>query len=328
MRDCELPFELKNNWPRETFYPSFSEYHEWPGHLFQIGASQSSNIALQPLVARGLTPYFHVKDAIQDWMGVSASDSDARVRQFLLFVPSFDARLDALEFSKGVLEVRSSFKVRNVHLAVLASDGQGTTRLTKPLRKKQRLSLMPNPTSLRVFIVNDKSETLDSFAEEENWSTRHRVIFAGSKYPTELMHMIRGGETDSVEFKEFIRLDDKKKTADIIKAVISFANTAGGTILIGVTDDAEIVGVDSQVPHDKRKAATFASDYFRSIRDLLKQKLNRIPPVEMHTEQIGDKTIFVIGVAEGSAKPYVNVQTKETFLRRGASDVRPTPTQN
>jgi hypothetical protein len=325
MRDCELLFDLKNNWTRETFFPSFSEYSEWPGHLFQIGTSQSSNVGLQALVARGLTPYFHVKDAIQDWVGVSVADSDARFRQFLLFVPRFDARLDALEFSKGVLEIRSSFRVHNLHLAVLANDGQTTTRSAKPLQKRQRITLMPNPTNLRVFIVNDKSETLDSFAEDEHWSTRHRVIFAGSNYSTQLMQMIRGGETDSVEFKEFIRLDDKRKAADIIKAVISFANTAGGTILIGVTDDAEIAGVDSQVPHDKRKAATFAADYFRSVREVLKQKLNRIPPVEMHTEQIGDKTIFVIRVAEGSAKPYVNVQTKETFLRRGASDVRPDP---
>jgi hypothetical protein len=325
MRDSELLFELRNSWPSETFHPSFSEYNEWPGHLFQIGVAQSSNIGLQPLVARGLTPYFHVKDAIQNWLGVAVSDSDARFRQFLLFVPRFDARLDTLEFSKGVLEIRSSYRVRDLHLAVLASDGQATTRLTQRLKRKQRLNLMPNPTSLRVFILNDKSETLDSFAEEENWSTRHRVIFAGSKYSAVLMHMIRGGETDAVEFKEFIRLDDKKKSADIIKAVISFANAAGGTILVGVTDDAEIAGVDSQIPHDSRKSATFAADYFRSIRDLLKQKLNRIPPVEMHAEQIGDKTIFVIRVAEGSAKPYVNVQTKETFLRRGASDVRPDP---
>jgi hypothetical protein len=36
-------------------------------------------------------------------------------------------------------------------------------------------------------------------------------------------------------------------------------------------------------------------------------------------------TLFVIAVGEGIAKPYVNVQTKETFLRRGARDVRPDP---
>ncbi len=89
--------------------------------------------------------------------------------------------------------------------------------------------------------------------------------------------MIRRGETDSVEFKEFIRLDDKKKAADIVKAVISFANTAGGTILVGVSDDAEVLGVDTHIPHDAKKAKTFDVDYFRGVRELLKQKLNRIP---------------------------------------------------
>jgi predicted HTH transcriptional regulator len=50
-------------------------------------------------------------------------------------------------------------------------------------------------------------------------------------------------------------LDDKKKSNDIVKAVISFANAAGGTILIGVTDDAEIVGIDGNIPHSKDMAA-------------------------------------------------------------------------
>lgn len=58
-----------------------------------------------------------------------------------------------------------------------AGDGVKTTRLTNPLEAEQQFTLMPNPTSLRVFVVNDRSEILDSFAEDENWTTRHRVIF-------------------------------------------------------------------------------------------------------------------------------------------------------
>lgn len=137
--------------------------------------------------------------------------------------------------------------------------------------------------------------------------------------------MIRGGETDKVEFKEFIRLDDKKKSNDIVKAVTSFANTTGGTILIGVPDDAEIIGIDANIPNNEDKAAIFAEDYYRGIRELLKQKLNRIPQIETRTEKVGDKTIFVVWVEEGSAKPYFNVQTREVLVRRGGSDVRPDP---
>ena len=321
----ELSFEIQNSRPNQSFNTSFSAYHGWPGCLYQIGNPQQSYIAPEPLVAIGLPPYFNAKDAIAEWAGVPVSDSDGRNRKLLLFIPRFDARLEAMDFSKGVLRINTASSIPELHLSVLATDGDTTFRCTQPLQATQEFSLMPNPTQLRIFIVNEKSEILDSFTEDQNWASRERVIFAGARYPTALMDMIRHGETDAVEFKEFIRLDDRKKSADIVKAVISFANTAGGTILIGVTDDAEILGVDANTPNDSTKAATFEEDYFRSVRELLKQKLNRIPPIEMRAERVGDKTIFVIHIEEGSAKPYVNVQTKETFLRRGASDVRPDP---
>lgn len=44
-----------------------------------------------------------------------------------------------------------------------------------------------------------------------------------------------------------------------------------------------------------------------------------------HPLRIDDKTLFIIDVQEGDAKPYFNVQTNEMFIRRGASDVRPNP---
>src|SRR5258708_37103678 len=135
-------------------------------------------------------------------MGVPVSNSDSRFRQFLLFVPRFDARLDTLEFSEGNLEVKSSFAADGLQIAVLATDGTKNIRMTKPLAAEQQFTLMPNPTSLRIFVVNDRSEILDSFAEEENWTTRHRVIFAGTTYPPQLMEMIRGGKPARLEFKE------------------------------------------------------------------------------------------------------------------------------
>jgi hypothetical protein len=321
----ELVFELKNSFPSEYFQRSYSPYHGWPGHLYDLGVSQTNFVSSDPLVAPGLVPYLNVRDAISQWVSLPVSDSDSRFQKLLLFVPRFDARIRSLEFSKGLLKTECDSSVRGLHLAVLATDGEHILRFAKALRKQQEFELMPNPTGLNVFITNNKSEILDSFVEDERWASRERVIFAGTSYSKELMNMIRRGETDSVEFKEFIRLDDRKKAADIVKAVIAFANTTGGTILIGVSDDAEIFGVDMHIPHDAKKAKTFDVDYFRGIRELLKQKLNRIPAIETSTERVGDKTILAIRVSEGSAKPYVNVQTKEIFIRRGGSDVRPDP---
>lgn len=323
----DIAIDLTNSFPQQNFYPSHSEYHEWPGNLYQLGAGQRNYVPPKPLVGLGLPPYFNVLDVVRNWIGLpSAGDSDARNGRLLLFIPTFEARLESLKFSDEVLTVESTARAGGkLWLSVLASDGHNIVRHTQELQPSQQFRLMENPTSLQIFITNESGETVDTFSEEERWASRERVIYAGASFSQDTMNTIRRGETDAVEFKEFIRLEDKKKSADIVKAVISFANAAGGTLFMGVSDDAEVIGVDGNAPNDKQKASTFERDYFAGIRMLLQEKLNRIPSIDYRSERIGDKTIFVLRVHEGGAKPYFNVQTKDCFIRRGASDVRPDP---
>ncbi len=160
--DAELAFDLKNSFPTEYFQRSGSPYHDWPGHLYDIGTSQTNFVSSDPLVAPGLTPYFNARDAISQWVSLPVSDSDSRFQKLLLFMPRFDARIGILKFSKGVLEVECSSSVRGLHLAVLATDGEHTLRFAKALKKKQRFTVMPNPTGLNVFVTNKGSEILDS----------------------------------------------------------------------------------------------------------------------------------------------------------------------
>jgi len=72
-----------------------------------------------------------------------------------------------------------------------------------------------------------------------------------------------------------------------------------------------------------RRRRRFEADYLAGLRTLLQQKLNRIPSIETRTERIGDKTVFVVRVEEGVAKPYTNIQTRETFVRRGGQRYAP-----
>lgn len=51
------------------------------------------------------------------------------------------------------------------------------------------------------------------------------------------------GQSQHVEFKEQIPTNEHRKK--MLKTVAAFASGDGGTILIGVTDDAQIVGVDA-----------------------------------------------------------------------------------
>lgn len=55
----------------------------------------------------------------------------------------------------------------------------------------------------------------------------------------EILNLIRGGENQEVEFKEKFPLQ-----GTISKVICSFANTFGGTLIIGVSDDGEINGLE------------------------------------------------------------------------------------
>ena len=54
-----------------------------------------------------------------------------------------------------------------------------------------------------------------------------------------LLKLIHKGETESVEFKESLRLKE-----EIGQAVSAFSNANGGSIQVGISDAGTIIGVD------------------------------------------------------------------------------------
>jgi hypothetical protein len=68
--------------------------------------------------------------------------------------------------------------------------------------------------------------------------------------PVSLEEMIAEGESDELEFKSSLRWDyaEAKVNKDlemvIVKSVAAFANSQGGTLMIGVKDDGEILGLE------------------------------------------------------------------------------------
>ena len=58
----------------------------------------------------------------------------------------------------------------------------------------------------------------------------------------DIKEIIKNGENKTIEFKEII--PNSKK---ISQTAVAFANGAGGKILIGITDDREIIGIDEKL---------------------------------------------------------------------------------
>ncbi len=65
-----------------------------------------------------------------------------------------------------------------------------------------------------------------------------------------LQALLADGESEKLEFKSTFRLNlhtgkrDKRMERAVLKSLVSFLNSAGGTLLIGVNDDAEVIGID------------------------------------------------------------------------------------
>ena len=76
--------------------------------------------------------------------------------------------------------------------------------------------------------------------------TETEVIVA----PVSLEELIAEGESDELEFKSTLRWDlkegimNKKLEEVILKTVAAFANSQGGTLLIGVDDDGQVLGLE------------------------------------------------------------------------------------
>lgn len=68
--------------------------------------------------------------------------------------------------------------------------------------------------------------------------------------PVSLEDLIAEGESDELEFKSTLRWDlkdgtlNKKLEEVILKTVAAFANSQGGTLLVGVADDGEVLGLE------------------------------------------------------------------------------------
>jgi very-short-patch-repair endonuclease len=69
-----------------------------------------------------------------------------------------------------------------------------------------------------------------------------------------LLALIAGGESQTLEFKQTLRLDvqtqvlNRKLEDVVIKTIAAFANQAGGTLLIGVRDDGVVTGIEADYP--------------------------------------------------------------------------------
>lgn len=143
------------------------------------------------------------------------------------------------------------------------------------------------------------------------------------------MTVISHGETSKIEFKSSLRWnlkarrDDKNMELSVLKTIAAFCNTKGGKLLIGVSDNQEILGIE----HDH---FSNNDNFLLHLRNLITDKL--IPGVTQYVTfdlvSIGDKKICRVVCKESSQDIWVKSEKQQPeifYVRTGPSSTKLSP---
>lgn len=103
---------------------------------------------------------------------------------------------------------------------------------------------------------------------------------------SDLKNLVKTGESSFLEFKHSVSSPEK-----IAREMAAFANTKGGTLLIGVKDDGEILGVEG-----------YHEEEFWLNQAALEECIPKIA-IEIELLNIGERDVLIVKVPEATEKP-------------------------
>ena len=126
-------------------------------------------------------------------------------------------------------------------------------------------------------------------------------------FSSKVQILLQQGENNAVEFKS-----EDISSDGLAKEIVSFANTLGGSILIGVEDDGTLSGVKDSATVEERVANICRQNIIPSIQ------------VTIEIEKVKNISIVHIEVPKGKDKPY-QTNKHQYLIRVGSTNRTATP---
>jgi hypothetical protein len=156
-----------------------------------------------------------------------------------------------------------------------------------------------NPDKLYILLVDTDEVQIDFVEQYLRGQLPDWIIKEYSEW--EVSQFLDEGENDHMEYKLKI---PRGQHMEFLKSVSAFANTKGGTILVGVDDNANVVGCTTRE---------------QRIYDIISSNIEPDIQVTVVVSLIDEKSILIIDVPEGVDKPYI-VKDHGPYKRVGATN--------
>jgi ATP-dependent DNA helicase RecG len=119
--------------------------------------------------------------------------------------------------------------------------------------------------------------------------------------------MLLIGESETLEFKERVQ---KETPSNLAKAAVAFANTKGGTIVIGVDDDGRVIGCETKGLGD-------------TVTNVLRTQCDPPPLIETEVVQYQDKSLLLVKVMQSKDRVHI-LKDHGPLIRANATNRVPT----
>ena len=194
-------------------------------------------------------------------------------------------------------------------------------------RKNQNLKSIIQSISheelLSALSAEQKEKIFYSMQSKEKLEKRH-------VFKTSSLDLIGEGESEAIEYKETYEFNTATKKRDrnlkfaVVREITGFLNTRDGVILIGVSDDKQITGIEV----DGFDGNT--DKFSRSVNDFLVDccGVTAVSFVTIKFEKLEEKSICRIEVQKGKTPTLCKFNNKEeAFVRYGSSTKSPPPSE-
>lgn len=289
-------------------------YNDWPFWYVMCSANQNVHFmgSNDLLASPGKPAYQNFYDAAKSFLKLDGGFNMNTPIGIYFKVPDYKARIKILEIAEKhvtvTVETRES-KLGDLIVQLYCKKGKDSFHPDSDLfldsNGMASLSLPFIPDFVDTILLEKKSGDKIDSKTFGDWQQNDGVVIKTSRESVETM--LASKENQTVEFKQNI---DNKNQSEFLESISAFANTNDGTILLGIDDEGNLIGI-----HDD----------FDKIEKRIKGLVNSLcePTVEISIEEmtIDNRMIVVIKVKEGTDKPYL-VKDRNAFKRVDDHDIQ------
>lgn len=253
-----------------------------------------------------------------------------------VIVPDQRAFFADLSAQPGAVAVTIGGTVTPDHLscAALFTDAEGAEHQRVTTLASTHFSIERPDGDLRriqLYLLSDEGERLDDYYEDEHRCSRAEPILnlgRHDQYLDESLEIaLERGEGETVEFKETIPLGrEHAKSLELLQVVAAFANSHGGQLYIGITDNVVITGMTRYLTRQAEgDLVAGRAEYAKRIGQMIREGISPAVGAAIDWLSVAGHDILRVTIGAGGTRPHSLVESGEIYVRRGASCAKARP---